>query len=343
VYADERFAVPPPPLKLYATSEPVPFACATDDNGKDATDIVRALDRNYLDTFGRGQYQGVTRDHWVELELPDSAPRSGPLYLIGDGWMHPTDATTNVALGQNSAPPPQGLSIEVPDRQGHWVAARQGLGFPAGRVKTVVLDVTGIFRPGAPRKLRLRTNLEIYWDRLAWATPVSESDVKTAHLQLTSAQLGYRGFSEMTQANLSSPEIPDYNVLAGTGQVWRDLVGYCTRYGDVRELLGKIDDRIVITNAGDELRLKFAAQPGPPSGWKRDYVMIGDGWIKDGDYNSTFSRTVLPLPYHAMKDYTTPPTSLEQDPAYQLHPVDWQIYHTRYITPHYFLTELWKH
>ena len=138
---------------------------------------------------------------------------------------------------------------------------------------------------------------------------------------------------KMTQANLSSPELPDYNVLAQTGQVWRDLQGYCTRYGDVRELLGKIDDQIAITNAGDELRLKFAAQPPPPPGWKRDYIMIGDGWIKDGDYNSTFSKTVLPLPYHGMKDYTVPPTSLEQDPAFRLHRTDWQTYHTRYIIP----------
>jgi hypothetical protein len=167
--------------------------------------------------------------------------------------------------------------------------------------------------------------------------------MKTTHLQLAAADLRYRGFSKMTQANLSSPEIPDYNVLAGTGQRWRDLQGYCTRYGDVRELLAKIDDRIVITNAGDELRLKFAEQAPVRDGWVRDYVMVGDGWIKDGDYNSTFSKTVLPLPYHGMKDYNIPPTVLEDDPAYRLHPTDWEMYHTRYVTPEYFVNELWKH
>jgi hypothetical protein len=70
--------------------------------------------------------------------------------------------------------------------------------------------------------------------------------------------------------------------------------------------------------------------------------MVGDGWIKDGDYNSTFSKTVLPLPYHAMKDYTRPPTTLEEDPAYKLHPEDWQQFHTRYITPEFFLKALWN-
>jgi hypothetical protein len=156
---------------------------------------------------------------------------------------------------------------------------------------------------------------------------------RIAHLGLSGAELRYRGFSAVKAADQSSPELPDYNQLAGTGQIWHDLEGYYTRYGDVRELLDKIDDRMVITNAGDEVRLRFAAPDPQPAGWKRDYVMIGDGWIKDGDFNSVFSKTVLPLPYHGMRDYTVPPRQLGDDRAYRLHPADWQSFHTRYITP----------
>jgi len=36
------------------------------------------------------------------------------------------------------------------------------------------------------------------------------------------------------------------------------------------------------------------ALPPPPPGWTRDYVIAGDGWVKDGDYNSVDSATVLP-------------------------------------------------
>ena len=339
IFTDERFAVPPPLLKIYTTGEPHPFASARDDNGKDVSAVVHDLDGHYLDTFGRGRYQGVTRDHWVELELPEDAPRTGSLYLLGHGWIHPTDATTNIALGQNSDPPPESLRIEVPDAAGKWVVARKGLGFPAGKMKTVLLDLTGVFRPNAPRKLRLGTNLEVYWDKLEWAAGVSDRS-RTKHLQLSRAELLYRGFSVVEQANPSSPEVPDYNRLEGMAPKWRDLEGYCTRHGDVRELLEKIDDRMVIANAGDELRLRFAAEPPPPAGWKRDFVMIGDGWIKDGDYNSVYSKTVLPLPYHGMKDYTVPPGRLEDDPAYRRHPQDWQEYHTRYVTPEFFIKAL---
>jgi hypothetical protein len=105
-------------------------------------------------------------------------------------------------------------------------------------------------------------------------------------------------------------------------------------------LLAGIDDRYAIMNAGDELSLRFAAPPAPPAGWVRDYVIAGDGWIKDGDYNSTYSQTVLPYPYHARKDYNTPPGRLEDEWVYRHHPEDWQTFHTRYVTPRIFTEAL---
>ena len=342
VYTDERFAVPPPALKIYTVEKPQPFAYAKDDNGNDVTETVSAVDGRYLDTFGRGRYQGVTRDHWVELQLPETAPRTGKVYLIGSGWMHPSDGTTNVALGQSSDPSPQGLRMEVQDADGNWVVARAGLGFLAGRMKTAVLDISDVFRPAAPRKLRLRTNLEVYWDRLAWATELPAANTKVQRAPLTDADLHYRGFSVIHVANASSPEIPDYNCLEGTAQKWRDLEGFYTRFGEVRELLEKIDDRMLIMNAGDEVSLRFQALAPPPTGWKRDYVMVGDGWIKDGDYNSTFSKTVLPIPYHAMKDYVRKPSTLQEDPGYRRHPEDWINYQTRYVTPERFVKAMWN-
>jgi len=341
VYVDERVADPPAPLKLYVTGAARNFASARDDTGNDVSASIRELDANYLNTFGAGQYQGLTRDHWVELELPEDAPRTGPLYLIGDGFLHPWDDTITMARSQGGSPTPQDLSIEVPDGAGHWVTVRNRLGIPAGRLKTVALNLTGLFRAGAPRKLRLRTSMEVYWDRLAWAPGLPNQHVKTQRLTPSGAELRYRGFSLVTQAGPSSPELAHYDILAGTAQQWRNLEGYYTRYGDVRELLEKIDDRIVIVNSGDELRMRFPAVPPPAAGWMRDYIFIGDGWMKEGDYNFQFSSTVLPLPYHAMKSYTAPLTSLERDRAYRLHPSDWQQFHTRYVTAERFAKALW--
>jgi Tfp pilus assembly protein PilF len=340
VFVDERFVIPPAKLAVTTVETPHKIAHAWDDNGQDVTDIVSTLDEKYLDTFGRGRYQGVTRDHYVELDLGDELPASEPIYLIAQGWMHPTDSSVNVAISQGNNQPARPLSLEVPDGKGGWIVAKSNLGFPAGRKKISLIDLTGLFQPGTAHRIRLRTTLEIYWDSFEWAKAISNPQLKSVRLDPTVADLHFRGFSEIAQADNSSPEIPNYNRLASSKQIWRDLIGYYTRFGDVRELLARIDDRYVIMNAGDEMSFRFAEQPAPPAGFVRDYIITGDGWIKDGDYNSTFSKTVLPLPYHAKQEYITPPTTLEDEWVYKKYPDDWQKYHTRYITPQVFRNAL---
>jgi Flp pilus assembly protein TadD len=333
IYADERFVVPAVKPAITVVATPQPILKAIDDNGSDVTATLHDLDGNYLDNFGRGQYQGVTRDHYVEIDLGNAIPASGPLYLIARGWLHPSDSSINVAISQGQHEQPRPLSLEVEDTDGRWRVAKPNLGFPAGRNKICLIDVTGLFHPGQLHRLRLRTNLEIYWDQIQWAAGLPHPQIVVTSLAPAVADLHYRGYSVIRQANRSSPEIPDYNRLLATTQIWHDLSGYYTRYGDVRELLARADDRYVIMNAGDELSLRFAAPPPPPAGWARDYVIAGDGWIKDGDYNSTYSATVQPLPYHARTLYDAPPGKLEDEWVYRHHAGDWQTWQTRYVTP----------
>jgi tetratricopeptide (TPR) repeat protein len=343
IFVDERFVIPPAKLGITIVSTPHDIAHATDDTGQDVTDLVRDLDGKSVSSFGRGQFQGVTRDHYLEIDLGDDAPetKSGPLYLIAQGSIHDTESSVNVAITQGSRWRAHGLSVEVPDGHGGWVTAQDNLGFPAGRKKTILFNLTNVFRPGTPRRARLRTNLEIYWDAIHWARGVPDTPLKQVTLDPTVADLHYRGYSVMHMpVGAGAPEVPDYNVIEGTTQRWRDLIGYYTRYGDVRDLLKTIDDRYVIVNSGDELSMRFAEQPPPPPGWVRDFVIKGDGWIKDGDYNSTWSKTVLPLPYHAKNEYTTHPGSLEDEWVYRRHPEDWKNYHTRYVTPEVFKNAL---
>jgi hypothetical protein len=116
------------------------------------------------------------------------------------------------------------------------------------------------------------------------------------------------------------------------GQAWRDLDGFYTRFGDVRELVAKVDDRYVIMNAGDEIALRFPVPETPPAGWKRDFIWESDGWTRDGDLNTRFGNTVLPLPAHGVKTDERAPTTLKNDPVYRRFPEDWRTYHTRYVT-----------
>lgn len=331
VFTDERFSIPLPPLKVFTTEKTRAFASAKNDKGADVSDIVKTLDEKYLDGFKRGTFQGVAEDHFVELELPDDAPKDRKIRLVADGWVHPTDASINVQLGQSSKEKPKSLSLEVQDASGNWKIAKENLGFPAGKMKTVLIDL-----PGGAKRFRLRTNMEIFWDKLAWSVDLSGETNKENRLQLAQSELRHRGFSVMEKPDDSSPEKPVYDKILTTGQRWRDLEGYFTRFGDVKELLSGTDDRYVLMNAGDELVLRFPALPEVQAGWTRDFVIIGNGWIKDGDLNSVFSKTLIPLPTHATNDYTRPPTRLEDDPVYQKNKADWLNFHTRYVAPDLF-------
>ncbi|WP_105012098.1 CRTAC1 family protein [Salinibacter sp. 10B] len=333
VRIDERFHMPPPDQTLVPLSDPQPVANATDQAGRDVTDRVQAKDGRYLDTFELGPFQGRAAAHSVTVDLGEDVPTDGPLWLVADGWVYPTDTSINLAISQGDHDAPRSLTLEVPDGTGGWTVAKSDIGFPAGKSKTMLIDLSDVGGADGPHRVRLRTNMEIYWDRLAWATGRPDTEVQTHVMTPDSARLRYRGFSKVVQTERRKPTVPVYDSIASTAPIWRDLEGYHTRFGDVRPLLTQTDDRYVIMNAGDEMVLRFEAPPPPPEGWTRDFVLIGDGWVKDGDYNTGYSKTVRPLPYHGMEDYSTPPGPLEEDPAYRMHPQDWQTYHTRYVTP----------
>jgi tetratricopeptide (TPR) repeat protein len=344
VFVDERMAPAEPDLAVHVLRPPVPIARAWDEAGTDVTPLVAKEDGRYLDTFARGRYQGLAADHFVEIDLGRPIAAGTRAWLVATGWIYPTDSSINVAIGQGDGPKPQGLSLEAQDAHGRWHVVSPNLGFPEGKNKTILVDLSAVARAGlaGARRVRLRTNLEIYWDWIRVAGDAAAGPVRTTRLAPSRAELRYRGFSETRTASRTSPEIPTYARLANTAPRWRDLAGFYTRFGDVLPLLEKVEDRYVIMNAGDELRLAFPVPAPPPAGWTRDFVLVGDGWEKDGDYNTRYSKTVLPLPSHADPQYRSaaPTPTLVNDPVYQRYPDDWRTYHTRLVTPRAYLDGL---
>ena len=339
VWIDERFVpTQKPSLAVIATTPPQPFADVRDDNGRDLRGAVAVIDGRYADTFALGQFQGIARDHVLEFALPENAFASGTddLVIVGQGWIYPTDSSLNVAISQTSTAIPHGLSLEAFVEGQGWRTVSENLGFPAGKNKNVVIPFPKSALAAGSRRFRLRTNLEIYWDFLGWAEAVPTTAQKMTSAPLISAELRYRGFSDVGTAQRRAPDLPRYERIASTGARWRDLEGFYTRYGDVAELLRGVDDRYVIMNAGDEMVLRFTVPPAPPTGWKRDFVLVGDGWVKDGDLNTAHSRTVLPLPDHAREIKDDSSERLERDPVFQRHAEDWGNFHTRYVSPSLF-------
>jgi tetratricopeptide (TPR) repeat protein len=337
IFVDERFRpARPPALVLRSMRMLGPVAQARDELGRDVTDVVAARDGTYLASFERGPYQGIAQEHYVELHVAGRIPSRGAM-LVASGWIYPTDSSINVAIGQGGHVKASGVALEALEGQ-TWVVLSPDIGYPAGKDKTMLIDLEGA---GKATRLRLRTNLEVYWDSFVLAEEV-DTPTRTTRLPVAESELRYRGFSETTSLRGDAPETPDYARIATVSQRWRDLVGFHTRFGSVNPLLSGVDDRYVIMNAGDEMRLRFREQPAPASGWRRDFVLIGDGWEKDGDFNTGFSQTVLPLPSHDRRAYGegSAPGELERDPVYLRHRSDWEEYHTRFVSPDLFLRGL---
>ena len=129
----------------------------------------------------KGAYQGIAQDHFVEFELGAAiGPTSkAALTLVASGWIYPTDSSINVAIGQGGHVTPSGLALEAQVRDGRWVVVNPDLGFPAGKNKTILVDLSRV--PADATRLRLRTNLEIYWDQLA-VSDRSQAQVRTTRL-----------------------------------------------------------------------------------------------------------------------------------------------------------------
>jgi hypothetical protein len=166
--------------------------------------------------------------------------------------------------------------------------------------------------PAGATELRIVTSACVYWDEVflgsSAAEPRSEGDspaIRLAEAPQLGADLHFRGFSRpVIHPERKQPERFVYADRLPIVQ-WNQTPGLYTRYGAVTELMATVDDRFVVMGSGDELRLRFdAAAVGPvPEGWRRDFLLVVDGWAKDGDANTAHSQTVGPLPFHGMDQY----------------------------------------
>ena len=301
VVPDEKMVPPPfPPKKLFTAARPfVPRA--TDESGRDRTAEIARQDGRYLAGFAATRYQGIVAPHDLVLELPE-ARRGGRVVLYLTGWIFYADTSINVSLSQGASLALEPPALDVADGRGGWRRAIAAMGYPAGKTKTMPVDLTGLLDPRDPR-VRIRTNLAIYWDRIFYTVGEDPAPVRRQAVPLAAASLFRRGFSRMIRELPDSPQIFLHDDV-DLAPRWPDLAGDYTRYGDVRELLAASDDRYVVMKGGDAVRLEFDASGlrPPPSGWTRDWLLVLDGWDKDGDKNTVAGQTVEPLPFHGMDD-----------------------------------------
>lgn len=327
VYVPEQFSPPPfPGMELHQVAEKVYPASAMTGKGIDVMEELSSKDDRYISQFKKGKFQGLAEMHELIID-PGHAVDLDNLKLFLRGWIFPTDASINVALSQSddlSLSPP---SLEVLDQNGNWKTVIDQIGFPMGKDKTVIVDLSGKIR-SKDRRIRIKTNMEIYWDEVFFSSGEVQAPLITTILNPSEAELQYRGFSRSyRKGGRHGPHWFDYSSV-NTDSKWNDLSGNYTRFGDVLELLKESDNQYVISNAGDEMSVHFDANKLPKlqKGWKRDFLIHSVGWVKDGDMNTAEGQTVEPLPFHGMNSY--PPTA---DDSYPTTP-ELRQYHKKYNT-----------
>jgi tetratricopeptide (TPR) repeat protein len=319
---EERFAPGGnrPSGKLVAWRDRVDPAKATDHAGRDVTETLRAWDRRTADGFKRlGAWIGYTEPHAVVLDFGDRLAKFGPgdrLALVLAGWVEYPYSQTNYAAAT------AGVELQTPilERQkpdGSWEVLESDPGYPAGLPRRMLLDLTGKLS-GESCVLRIRTNMECYWDEAFVAVAGQEGALQTTTLPVSKAVLGHRGYTREVSPDGRLPLLYDYDYIDPAPLA--QMRGRLTRHGDVAELLRADDDQLCLVGPGEEVQVEFDARSLPPlpEGWTRSYVLRSFGYCKDADPLTAGSDTVGPLPWKGMPAFPFGPEGERpRDAAYQ--------------------------
>jgi hypothetical protein len=224
--------------------------------------------------------------------------------------------------------------VEALDAQGKWKRVMDDMGFPAGGPRTMTADLTGKL-PLGTRKIRITTNLQIYWDsvlidRTRQVAPPSrrlsgrhlarraDSEIEAkgcrrydycvTAVPLVRADLEFHGYPFKIEGTPPGNVRYIYEKASATGPYTRPSGTY-TRYGDVLPLLTATDDKLAVFGSGDEVQLDFDPTnlPALPKGWVRDYFFAANGYEKDMDFYAAEGNYVAPLPFLSMGEYPYPP------------------------------------
>jgi tetratricopeptide (TPR) repeat protein len=317
IVTNEKFKSPPfPDFRLFGDGPRVYPVTARDQRGADVREALAARDRVYPDSFRRDS-AGTAEMHALTLDFGRAALTNRAV-LILNGWVDWADGSTFLAATQAH----HDLTfpyLQVKDAGGNWRTVIEDMGIPAGKPKTMAVDLTGKFL-SASREVRIVTNLCLYWDEIFLTETSAPPQTRLTPVDTIAADLRFRGFSKATiHPERKQPEGFDYARVNAT-TMWNPTPGNYTRYGAVDKLLSEVDDRLVLMGSGDEVQLRFRAAglPELPLGWKRDFLLLVDGWAKDADANTAFSQSVLPLPFHSMSRYPYPAAEHFPDDAAHL-------------------------
>jgi tetratricopeptide (TPR) repeat protein len=307
-YPDERFLSEKPfasGVPIIASRETHLPVGAWNDKGEDVLALLAERDHKYVRDFTNLSYAGFANRHTLTLDLGMWSPQH-PLRLFLHGFIEYFSATSMYAAWQAGLrPEPPSVEAQMPD--GSWKMVIEDMGFPAGLPRTIVVDLTGKLPPHV-RRIRMRTNLQIYWDQILIDNGADESPLlRMTELPLGLATVAFRGYPKQIDGKTPGDLTYNYQRISETGPFQWGRGSY-TRYGPVTSLLRRQDDEYVIFGSGDEIDAEFGdvSLPALPPHWKRDYLFYANGYVKDMDFYEALPFTVAQMPFHKMSSYPYP-------------------------------------
>jgi hypothetical protein len=182
----------------------------------------------------------------------------------------------------------------------------------------ITREITGLVT-GSDCRLRIRTSMQVGWDRIAIrplvatlpagtgtrgsagsnATIADLPDAATCvrtQLPLVQATLASRG---LARELVAEPRGPVHYDDAARDRVpttrWR---GSFTPVGDILHHVVEDDTSLAVCGPGGEVELAFdaAALPPLPPGWRRSFVLEAAGHTRDTSPLTAGAGNVLPLP-----------------------------------------------
>lgn len=326
VYPNEGFLSEPPFAqdKTIAAAAAHPLAGAWDDHHHNVLALLSRPDaaiahaRRYVQDFTNLPFTGFANSHALTLDLGAWSPER-PLRLLLHGFIEYFSASSMYAAWQAGlSPVPPYIEAQLPD--GTWRKVVNDMGFPAGLPRTVTVDLTGKL-PAGTQRLRIVTNLQIYWDQAlvdneSVPAATAQTAVRRTELPLSQASLAFRGYPHQIDGRTAGDLTYDYQQISASGPFVPHRGAY-TRYGEVTPLLRSVDDEFVIFGTGEDMDLEFQASALPPlpSGWARDYFFYANGFVKDMDFYEADPFEVGRLPFHGMSEYPYPRTEHYPDDA----------------------------
>lgn len=320
---------PFPRGELLTLHQEHPLRRAVRSDGLDVTAKLTAVDgrRASPPAVRVPQLRGLAPPHSLILDF-GSLDVTQPLVLVLNGWIRFGGGMANIAASQDPSLPFPFPSVEAETSSGAWTAVEVTVGTPAGKTKTILVDLEGRLPSGA-RRLRLSQAFEIHWDRIALLEKKPNAATRITSVPPTQADLHFRGFSTLQDLPPDWPLTPDHDRVRAECP-WTIIPGgWCTRYGEVSELVASRDEGLALINAGDALSLAFAANklPAKPAGCVRDFYLYLDGWDKDSDFHVAAGTQVEPLPFHGLRDQFYGREPRPAFPSDELH----RRYNTRWV------------